>query len=316
MIAAPPRRFRLRYDEHAPVPAHLDISFAEYVAARKGQASMRLREGAAYAYGGDLATRGTLDRLPPVKMATAAGVRFWGGVGKARVLGEAVRVSERQFPRLDELLARCAQTLQIPRPALFVSPHAAGLDAYTFGGVDESTIVLGSALVDKLDDGELVAVLGRECGHIQNGHVAHLTTLYFLRNAGNLLVRWAAQPAVLALRRWGRRADITCDRAAALCTRDLDVTTRALVKLALGSTRLYSDVNVDAYLRELARPAPVAEAAELAAEQPLLPRRLQALRCFAETTYWKSVVGGAGGAASPGITREECDARVAEILEA
>jgi Zn-dependent protease with chaperone function len=299
----------------ALVPAHLDISFAEYVAARKGHAAMRLREGAAYAYGGDLATRGTLDRLPPVRMATAAAVRFWGSVGKARVLGEAVRVGERQFPRLDGLLARCTHALQIPRPALFVSPHAAGLDVYTFGGSDEPTIVVGSALIDKLDDAELIAVLGRECGHVQNDHAAHLTTLYFLRNAGNLLVRWAAQPAVIALRRWARRADITSDRAAALCTRDLEATTRALVKLALGPNRLYSDVNVEQYLRELAQPAPVAEVAELAAEQPILAKRLQALRIFADTTYWKSVVGGAGGAATAGITREECDAKVAEILE-
>src|SRR5205809_818385 len=83
---------------------------------------------------------------------------------------------------------------------------------------------------------------------------------------------WAVQPAVMALRRWARRADITCDRAGALCTRDLQVTTRALVKLALGSRRLYSDVNVDEYLRNLARPpgpAPVDEVTgELAGEQP------------------------------------------------
>ena len=300
----------------APVPAPLDISFGEYVAARKGQAATRLREGAAYAYGGDVATRGTLDRLPPVRMATAAGVRFWEGLGRARVLHEAVRVSERQFPRLEALLGSCVQTLQIPRPALFVVPHAAVLDAYTFGSSDEATIVLASALCDKLDDAELTAVLGRECGHVHNDHAAHMTTLYFLRNAGNLLVRWAAQPAVLALRRWARRADITCDRAAALCTRDLEATTRALVKVALGSSRLYSDVNVEEYLRELAEAAPAAEAGELAAEQPQLAGRLRALRVFAETTYWKSVVGGAGGAALPGITREECDAKVAELLGA
>jgi len=300
------------------VPARLAVTFAEYVAARKGQAAARLREGAAYAYGGDLAARATLDRLPPVRMAAAGAVRFWNGVGKERVLGEAVRVGERQFPRLDALLGRCVDTLQIPRPALWVSPHALGLDAHTFGGSDEATIVLGAELVDKLDDGELTAVLGRECGHVQNDHAAHLTTLYFLRNAGNLLVRWAVQPAVLALRRWARRADITCDRAAPLCTRDLAVTTRALVKLALGARRLYSDVNVEQYLRQLERapgPAPVDDVfGELHGEQPELPRRLQALKLFAETTYWKSVVGGPGGAASPGITREECDVKVADLL--
>jgi len=40
----------------------IDLSFARYVAARKGEASARSREGAAYAYGGDIKVRAALDR--------------------------------------------------------------------------------------------------------------------------------------------------------------------------------------------------------------------------------------------------------------
>ena len=54
-----------------------------------------------------------------------AAVRFWHSVGKNRLLGNAVRVSERQFPELHALVERCAEALQIDPPALYVSPKSA-----------------------------------------------------------------------------------------------------------------------------------------------------------------------------------------------
>jgi Zn-dependent protease with chaperone function len=298
------------------VPARPAPTFAEYVAARKGQAATRVRESAAYAFAGDLTLRTRLAKLPPVSMAVSSALRFWEGPGKARVIGESVRVTDRQFPHLDMLLARCVRLLQIPRPTLFVAPHAIGFDARTLGTPDEATIVVSGAILDKLDEVETLAMLGRECGHVHNEHVAFHTALYFMETAGNVALRVAAQPAVLALRRWSRRADITCDRAAALVTHDLAPAASAAVKLAIGSRGLADlEVGVAALMTELEQGTP-GRADELVRQEPLLPKRLQALRVFAETTYWKSVVGGPGGAASPGITREECDAKVAELLGA
>ena len=53
----------------------IDLSFPRYVAARKGAADARAREGSAYAYGGDLKVRATLDRIRPVTLAVEATVR-------------------------------------------------------------------------------------------------------------------------------------------------------------------------------------------------------------------------------------------------
>ena len=198
--------------------SRIQFDFARYVAARKGEAASRLREGAAYAYGGDLKVRAALARVRPVTLAMEAGVRFWHSVGKARMLGNAVKVSERQFPRLHGLVERCAQTLQIDPPALYVSPKLQPQEAHALGTSDEAAIVLGSGLPDHLNDEQLVSVIGAACGHIQNGHTPYLTTLYLLQTAGNLVVRWAAQPAILGLRGWARRAEITCDRASAART--------------------------------------------------------------------------------------------------
>ena len=144
--------------------------------------------------------------------------------------------------------------------------------------------MLNAALIDHLSEPELLDVIGHECGHIQNNHVVYMTTLHFLRHAANVFLRWSVKPAVLALNGWARRAEITCDRAGLLCTRDLNVSIDCLVKLALGSRKLYSDVNVDEYLAQLEEMSQgVGQLDELIRTHPYLPKRVAALRLFAET---------------------------------
>ena len=299
----------------------VDLSFAHYVAARKGEASARSREGAAYAYGGDIKVRAALDRIRPVTLAVEATVRLWQAVEKTRMLGTSVKVTNKQFPQLAKLAERCADTLRIPIPTLYVSPNIGSLNAHTFGTTDDPYIVVNAALIDHLSEPELLDVIGHECGHIQNNHVVYMTTLHFLRHAANAFLRWSVKPAVLALNGWARRAEITCDRAALLCTRDLDVSIGCLVKLALGSRKLYSDVNLDEYLAQMEEASKgVGRFDELTRSHPYLPKRVAALRLFAQTTYFRSVAGTGRDAGAPveaapaGISKEECDARVSELL--
>jgi Zn-dependent protease with chaperone function len=302
----------------APVPkseSKPDLSFARYVAARKGAAQARAREGAAYAYAGDLKVRQTLSKIRPVTLAVEATVRFWQTVERSRMLGTAVRVTDKQFPNLYKLGVRCADTLQIPVPTLYVSPNIGSLNAHTFGTTDEAYIVLNAALVDHLTEPELLDVIGHECGHIQNDHAIYMTTLYFLSHAGGTLLQWGARPAVLALKAWARRAEITCDRTGLLCTRDLDVSIGCLVKLALGSKKLYSEINLDEYLRQMEQTQGPGRLDELGRAHPYLPKRVAALRLFAQTTFFKSAIkGGRDAEAVTGLSKEDCDAQVADIL--
>ena len=71
----------------------IDLSFARYVAARKGEVAARTREGAAYAYAGDIKVRAALDRVRPVTLAVEATIRLWQSVEKSRMLGTAVKVT-------------------------------------------------------------------------------------------------------------------------------------------------------------------------------------------------------------------------------
>jgi Zn-dependent protease with chaperone function len=292
--------------------ADVDLSFPRYVAARRGAASARAREGAHYAYAADLRIRSALEKVRPVTLSVEATLRFWQSVGKNRFLGSAVRVGERQFPKIHALVQRCAEVLQVPAPTVYVAPQIATLTARTLGTADDAMIALGSPLVDHLTDAELLFLIGRECGHIQNGHTVYLTALYFLTTAANQVLRFAAQPAVLALNGWSRRAEITADRAGLLCTRDLAACTSSMVKLSVGSQRLFSNINVDEYISQLDESqAGRGRFHELFATMPYLPKRVQALRLFAQTTYFRSVMNEPG---EGGLSKEDCDAQVADLL--
>src|SRR6185436_12230929 len=174
----------------------------------------------------------------PVELVVASTVRMWKQMGRSQLLGTAVKVSDRQFPRIQKLVQRCADTLQIATPQIYIV-NSPVLNAATYGTNEDSFIMVHSALVDHYSDEELMTVIGHECGHIHNQHVVYLTALYYLTNVVGAFVQWAVQPAVMALKAWQRRAEITCDRAGMLCAKSDGVSQRAITKLALGSRKLY-----------------------------------------------------------------------------
>jgi Zn-dependent protease with chaperone function len=288
-----------------------EVDFQGFVKDRKaGQPGAAGGDCHAYAYVSDRATRATFERIKPVELAVAAGVRVFKHVGKAQLLGQAVKVGPKQFPRVHALAARCAATLGIPTPTLYVvnNPY---LNAGTYGTNDDAFILLHSALVDHFSDEELATVIGHECGHIHNNHVVYLTVLYYLSQMAGLVVRSVSLPALLALRAWSRRAEITSDRAAALCVGDLDVVVRALAKLALGSQKLYDQLNVEAFLEQYdeAR-ATVGRLSEVFATHPWLPKRVLALKHFAESALFRRRTGRG----EEGLSMEDVDERVHRII--
>lgn len=267
--------------------------------------------GHAYAYASDHATRLTFERMKPIELAVSAAVRFFKSAGKAELLGQGVKVGPRQFPRVHGLAVECSRTLGIATPTIYIinnrTPNAA-----TYGTNDDSFIMVHSGLIDHFTDEELLTVIGHECGHIHNNHVVYLTTMHYLTVMASIFVRWAFEPAMLALKSWSRRAEVTCDRAGMLCSRSLDVSTRVFAKLALGSSKLYSEMNMDEFLaqHEEARDS-VGRYRELFASHPWLPKRVLALRTFAESELYKRHVGLEGA----GLTMEDVDERVHEIIK-
>lgn len=275
-----------------------NLDFRAFVAERARSQPGQAEGGPhGYAFSWDRSTRAAFERAVPVELAVSAGVRVFEHLERARLLGHAVKVGPRQFPRVQRLAESCAETLGIPVPTLYVVSSPL-LNAATYGTREACFVIVHSALVDHFTDEELRAVLGHECGHVHNDHVVYLTALHALGRLAGSLAGWVALPAILALRAWSRRAEVTSDRAAALCARDLEVTERALTKLALGSQKLYEQLDVEAFLaqHEEAQDS-VGRFGELLSSHPWLPKRVLALREFGQSELFRRHAGlGSGGA--------------------
>lgn len=289
-----------------------ELGFREFIDQRKGlRAGGADGEGVAYAYASDKATRKTFDTLKPVELAVTAAVRMFQTVGKNELLGHAVKVGPKQFPRIHGMVVKCAETLGITPPTLYIvnSPVP---NAATFGTNDDSFIMVHSALIDHMTDDELMSVIGHECGHIHNSHVVYLTAMHYLTRMASQYVRWLAGPAMLALSGWSRRAEVTCDRAGLLCAGSLDSSTRALAKLALGSKRLYDELNIEAFLEQHKEGGDgIGRFAEMNASHPWLPKRVLALRAFAGSELFRKHARLGDG----GDTMETVDEKVHEIIK-
>jgi Zn-dependent protease with chaperone function len=288
-----------------------NLDFKAHVRNKKSKRAGGARGGGhAYAYVSDHNTRVAFEKLKPVELAVAAAVRMFKAVGRNELLGSAVKVGPKQFPRVHALVTRCAETLGIATPTVYVRSRFE-LNAATYGTNDDAFILLNSALIDHFSDEELLSIIGHECGHIHNNHVVYLTAMYFLSKMASVFVRWIATPALLALNAWSRRAEISCDRAAMLCARDLEVATRSLAKLAVGSTKLYEQLNLEAFVAQYEEGREgVGQIAEALVTHPWLPKRVKALRVFADSRVFREHVGGSGG-----LSMEEVDARVHEIIK-
>lgn len=274
--------------------ATFDFDFLRYVERRKGAREAQSREGAAYAYRGDLKVLRTLDRLKPVKLALEGTVRLWRGSARAELLGPSVKVTEKQQPKVHAAGIECAEKLHIAPPTIHVTPAAipGGIVAYTFGTEEDAVILLHASLVERLSAVELADVVGRECGHLQNGHAVFRTARYFLTHSAGTFVRWIVAPAVLALSAWSRRADLSADRAGLLCSRDLETSVK-MIEAILAPALLDGDA--------ADREKQVAQA---------IKERTLALRLFAGSAYYTGLTGAPSGPSS-----EECDAQVGRMLK-
>lgn len=291
-----------------------DFDFQRYVDIRRDRAPNREEGGyGAYAYATDLRVLRTLSHLRPARVAAEATVRAFKAWSQSDLLGQSVRVGPRQFPELHRMVCECAETLNIPVPTVYVYQNFGAINAGTFGTETDSFILINSATVDRLSPDELRFVIGHECGHIQNSHVTWMTALHFLTNVGGLVVKGIAMPATLALRNWSRAAEITCDRAGLLCVGDLDTAVSTMVRLAVGSENLAGEINLDEYLDQIEDIRKgVGRISEFMMSHPYLPKRVKALRLFAESDYYQSRFGETGDSAARPL--HEIDRDVDEVV--
>ncbi|HEY4243928.1 MAG TPA: M48 family metallopeptidase [Kofleriaceae bacterium] len=217
----------------------VDFDFAKWIAQRRGAQEQQAREGAAYAFAPERSFRRTLAIARPVTMALEATTRLWKDHAREELLAKATAVTDEQLPRIHAAAKRAGGALRVRVPAIFGVTD----DEFTvnvLGTEDAPHLLVNTKLAEQLSDAELTAAIGHELGHVQNGHILFTTALYYLTKSAAFYVRWVVQPAIMTLRAWGKRAELTCDRAALLAVRDVEAARSSLHKVgeAAGSARI------------------------------------------------------------------------------
>ncbi len=156
----------------------------------------------------------------------------------------AVRVSPRQFPRIQKLYDEVLRTLDSePYPLFLSQTPIVNAGAY---GMNEPFIILNSGAIRLLDDDEVSFLIGHELGHILSGHVLYRTMMVLLlklAQSGFPIVGLAARGVLLGLLEWSRKSELSCDRAGLLAVQKPDAVMNAFMKLAGGGRSDELDLN-------------------------------------------------------------------------
>lgn len=172
----------------------------------------------------------------------------------------SIQVNEQQYPALDAQLNIVCQTLNVPKPDLYIAlsgPQGGlGLNAFT-GGVEHPFIVIYASLLERLEPVEVLSVLAHEVGHIHCRHLLYKVAADLLvMVAGAMLkktpigglLEMVSWPVQLALLNWSQKAELSCDRAALLVTQEPRAVMSTLMKMAGGS--LSGTPNLDAFIEQ------------------------------------------------------------------
>ncbi len=237
------------------------------------------------------------------------------------VLASSIFIDDRSFPDIFEVLAHCAKALGIPIPHAVTRHDVALFNAYTAGTDDYAFINVSSALCKHFTKEEACFVVGHECGHIASGHMVYHTVASALTNAalgqlgaiGTVLQLTAGIP----LNAWERRSEVTADRAGLLCCGDIAVAERSLLRLVTGLADA-DRVDMEDFLRrskEVQEYHRLSVIHEFTSTHPLIPKRIEALRLFANSEPYYALSGKPRPEGKTLLSREELNRRVNQIVQ-
>jgi len=221
---------------------------------------------------------------------------------RAAYLGSSVRLGPNQLPETWNLHNQVFRTLDMDAvPELYITQFPVA-NASTIGS-GRPIVVVNSELVRLLGVGERRAVLAHEAAHVLADHVLYHTALTILVRMGTSvrLPVIAGLPLMAvrsALMEWYRAAELSCDRAAALVTRDPEAVCRTLMILAAGAEA--DDLDLSQFMAQAQEYENGGRGLErlsrmfidLNVTHPMPVRRAQELMAWVRSGDYDRVVGG------------------------
>ncbi len=263
-----------------------------------------------------LATLNTTPIKAAMNKAIDAHVSFQFG----QELASKIFIDQKSFPDIFLVLSHCAKTLDIPIPHAVAGQDNTLFNAYTAGTDEYAFINISSGLCQFYSIEEACFIIGHECGHIAAGHMTYHTLARVLTDAASarlgLIAELLRATAGIPLMAWSRRSEVTADRAGLLCCGDINIAIRALLRFVSGVADI-NRVDVENYLRksrEVRKYHQLAEFHELFQSHPEIPKRIEALRLFANSEPYYSLSGKPKPVGRALLTQEELNRQVNKII--
>lgn len=281
----------------------------------------------AYQHPADRAAAAALQKVPYLDQVVRKLIALgYERALRASALGAAVKLGQSQLPRVWVLHREAFNALDLDDdvPDLYLTQYPFA-NAFTFGS-GRPVVVLNSELVRLLDDSGKRAVLAHEAAHVHSDHVLYQTALLILLRVGTgRLPALAGLPLLairLALLEWYRAAELSCDRAAALVTRDAMAVCRTLMVISAGAAA--EELSLDAFIAQAAEYDEGGRGVErltklmndLNVTHPMPVRRVRQLLDWVRSGEYDRIVGGEyvrRGQEAP--FREETDAASAHYTQ-
>lgn len=257
----------------------------------------------------------------PIRAVMSRALDVFISVQFGHMLTSSVPIDQNSFPDLFEILAHCAKTLNIPIPHAVARNADGSVNAGTAGTDEYHFIMITGTLCEYYPGNEAGFVIGHECGHIAASHMLYHTMVRILTEAASLRMGVIGQllrlTAGIPLMAWSRRSEVTADRAGLLCCGDITVAERALVRLVAGPGNI-NRVDIEDYLRKsraMEEFHNMGMVQELLASHPMIARRVEALRMFANSELYYTLAGKPFPQDRVLLTREQLDRQVNEIVK-
>ncbi len=212
------------------------------------------------------------------------------------ILATGIHVSQNAYRQLYEIVVECAKELEIPVPYVIISDSVHGLNACTAGTNQFAFIAISTMLPVVFSFEEMKFVIGHECGHLALGHVVYHSAVSMMGAAGGLLPLVGpviAKTISYPLNAWGRRSEISADRAGLICCGDINIAKRTLLRLESGLLNIDS-VDINEYVKESERMldnTSIGKFAEFNMQHPIIPKRIKALDLFSKSEVYGKHIG-------------------------
>lgn len=197
-----------------------------------------------YRHSSDLSQMEVLETKTTLKlMLTLFNNTYASITSIAKIVERNFLVTEDSFPRIYRLFSIAKEKLELTQDIPLFLNFEDALSAQTVGSDKDCAIILNCSCLDTLSDGEILAMLGHELGHIHCHHVNYLNIITFFEDITSHLAG-ITETTTLTIKNllvdWLRCAEYSADRAAAIITEDIDIPLNTLVKCMGGAPNKHS----------------------------------------------------------------------------